>query len=151
LLQKFIHHSPLTCSNILSLIRHPLYCHYEPILSLYFQQFQNILTAHIIITFYIVTCLLKAEIAEPEKMPIARHWFCKHVSTATKSRDRRNIHHCNNEGTVGSSVFYVVCPKLYIEGRGCYIRTITARVQLKKKSLWSWISRRLTPRRTDWQ
>jgi hypothetical protein len=32
--------------------------------------------------------------------------------------------------------------------RGCYIRIMTARVQW---SLWSWVSRGLTPRQTDWQ
>jgi hypothetical protein len=32
----------------------------------------------------------------------------------------------------------------------CYIRTITASVQLKKKR-WSWVSRGLSPRRTDWR
>jgi hypothetical protein len=34
--------------------------------------------------------------------------------------------------------------------RGCYIRTITASVQLEKK-YWSWVSRGLSPRRNDWR
>jgi hypothetical protein len=34
---------------------------------------------------------------------------------------------------------------------GCYIRTMTASVQLRKRNYWSWVSRGLSPRRTDWQ
>jgi hypothetical protein len=34
--------------------------------------------------------------------------------------------------------------------RGSYIRTITARVQVEKY-LWSWVSRGLALRRTDWR
>jgi hypothetical protein len=36
--------------------------------------------------------------------------------------------------------------------RGCYIRTTTARVQLKKKmKFWPWVSKGSAPRRTDWR
>jgi hypothetical protein len=38
-----------------------------------------------------------------------------------------------------------------IRERGCYIRTVTARVQLQKKKLWSWASWCLAPRWTDWR
>jgi hypothetical protein len=38
----------------------------------------------------IVTYPLKVRIVEPEDMAIARQWFCKHVSKATKSRDCSN-------------------------------------------------------------
>jgi hypothetical protein len=34
--------------------------------------------------------------------------------------------------------------------RGCYIRTMTARVQQKNNN-WLWTSRGLAPRRTDWR
>jgi hypothetical protein len=53
----------------------------------------------------------EAGIAEPEKMPIDKQWFCKHVSTATESCNCRNRHKHNNRGTVGSGVFYAVGPK----------------------------------------
>jgi hypothetical protein len=35
-----------------------------------------------------VKCLLKVVIAEPEETAVAKKWLCKHVSTATNSRDR---------------------------------------------------------------
>jgi hypothetical protein len=54
----------------------------------------------------IVTCLLKAGIAELVKMFVARQWLHKHVSTATKSRDPRE-----NRRIVGSSVFSAVRPE----------------------------------------
>jgi hypothetical protein len=38
-----------------------------------------------------VACLLKAGIAEPEEMSVARQQLCKQVSKWTKSRD-----HCNH-------------------------------------------------------
>jgi hypothetical protein len=37
-----------------------------------------------------MTCLLTAGISETDKMSVARQWFCKHISTATKSRDSIN-------------------------------------------------------------
>jgi hypothetical protein len=30
-----------------------------------------------------VTCLLKARIAEPEEMAVAKQWLCKRISTVT--------------------------------------------------------------------
>jgi hypothetical protein len=39
---------------------------------------------------YVVTYLLKAKMAEPDEMVVARQWLCKHVSTATESRDCHN-------------------------------------------------------------
>jgi hypothetical protein len=53
-----------------------------------------------------VTCFLKAGIAELEKTSVVRQWLSKHVSTATKSRDRRNRYTRNNKGTVGGSALY---------------------------------------------
>jgi hypothetical protein len=47
-----------------------------------------------------VSCLLKSRIAEQEKITVVRQWLFKHVSTATKSRDR-----CNNIGAIRGSVF----------------------------------------------
>jgi hypothetical protein len=52
----------------------------------------------------IVTCLLEVGIAEPEETVVARKRRCKHVSTATKSRDRC-INTRNNRGTIGGFVF----------------------------------------------
>jgi hypothetical protein len=48
--------------------------------------------------YNVVTCLLKAQIAEPEEMDVARQWLCKHTSTATR-------YACSNRKTVVSSVF----------------------------------------------
>jgi hypothetical protein len=52
----------------------------------------------------LVTCPLQARILEPEKTSVVRYWLCKHVSTATKSRDRRNRYTRNKRGTVGGDV-----------------------------------------------
>jgi hypothetical protein len=57
---------------------------------------------------YVVTCPLNARRVEPEKTVIAGQWLCKHVSSATESRDRSNGYTRNNRGTVGSGVFYAV-------------------------------------------
>jgi hypothetical protein len=43
-----------------------------------------------------MTRRLKARIAQPEETAISRQLLCKHVSTATKSRDRSNRHKGNN-------------------------------------------------------
>jgi hypothetical protein len=56
----------------------------------------------------IVICLLKAGIAEPEEMALARERLCKHISTATNSRDCGNRYLRNNRGTVGSNIFYAI-------------------------------------------
>jgi hypothetical protein len=55
----------------------------------------------------IVTCLLKARIPESGKTSVAKKWLCKHVSTATKPRDRRNRYTRKNKGTVGGGVFFL--------------------------------------------
>jgi hypothetical protein len=54
----------------------------------------------------IMTCLLKDGITEPEETVVARERLCKHLFTATNSRDRSNWDTRNNRGTVGSGVFY---------------------------------------------
>jgi hypothetical protein len=43
---------------------------------------------------------------ELEETAVARQWFCKHVSTATKSRDRGNGYTRNDGGIVGSDILY---------------------------------------------
>jgi hypothetical protein len=53
----------------------------------------------------------QSQIVGPEERAVARQWVCKHVSTATKSRDLRKRYTLNNTGTVGSSVFYAVHAK----------------------------------------
>jgi hypothetical protein len=81
----------------------------------------------------IVTCLLKTGIAEPEETAVARQWLCKHVSTATKSRDRGNRCTRDNRGTVGGGVLCWVCAEaIYREQKP--IPQVSSRVQL---TVWS--------------
>jgi hypothetical protein len=55
-----------------------------------------------------VSCLLKAGIEEPEETAFAREWLCKHVSTATTPRDRRNRYASNNRSiVVGRNIPFV--------------------------------------------
>lgn len=56
----------------------------------------------------IVTCLLKAGITVPQEIFLARDRLCKHVSTASDSRDRNNRYIRNTRRTVSDGVFYEV-------------------------------------------
>jgi hypothetical protein len=51
------------------------------------------------------TCPLNARIAEPEKTSVVKQWLCKHVSTATKVRDRNRYTHNNTETVTGGVVY----------------------------------------------
>jgi hypothetical protein len=72
------------CSSLKkrNIMQNPEYCSQDPnscyISGIYFFW-------HWLMIIYIVTCLLKAGIAEPEKTPVAREWPCKHVTTAIES------------------------------------------------------------------
>jgi hypothetical protein len=57
--------------------------------------------------YNIVTRGFKERIVQPEKTSVSRQWLCKHVSTATNSRDRSNRYTSVNREIVGSvSVLY---------------------------------------------
>jgi hypothetical protein len=50
---------------------------------------------------YIVIRGLKARIVEPEETAVARQWLCKHVSKATRTRDRYRYEHSNRRNVGG--------------------------------------------------
>jgi hypothetical protein len=47
-------------------------------------------------------------LVEPGETSVPRRWLCKHVSTATESRDRWNRYTRDNRGTVGGGVLRCV-------------------------------------------
>jgi hypothetical protein len=57
---------------------------------------------------------LKTMTAEPEYTAVVRQCICKHVSTASKSRQRDNGYARNNRGITGSDVF-------------CWVRSLVVR------------------------
>jgi hypothetical protein len=84
--------------------------------------------------FFIVTCLLKTGTVNPEEMGVARQWLCKHISTATSSRDHgraytqqmnmsRDVTSASavtsreNRGIVRSGVLCGWAQRLYLENR----------------------------------
>jgi hypothetical protein len=126
----------------------------------------------------IVTWRLKAGIVKSERTAIARWQFAKHFPSITPSTNTRPLlgsrfayhgnYKCirynaldeNRTGTRRGSVLYSVLPKVWKEVRpdqntphqkGCYIRTITASVQLENKNFLPRVSRGLETRRTDWR
>jgi hypothetical protein len=56
----------------------------------------------------VVTYVPKAGITVPKETVVAKEQLCKHISTATDSRDRSKRHTRNNRRTVRCGIFYVI-------------------------------------------
>jgi hypothetical protein len=70
-----------------------------------------------------VTCLLNTRTTQPEVTAVATKWRCKHISTETKPRDRRNRYTRNNRRTVGGGVLcWVLAEVILGDVIGCHIR-----------------------------
>jgi hypothetical protein len=82
----------------------------------------------------IVTYLLKAKRAEPEKMSTARQCLCKHISTATKSRDCNSRYICNMQDVLYWAHIRAISRELKpIVGQASYELEVTA-------NLWQWVA-----------